>query len=357
VVSGLRLVAFCDSRERGGAEQSLATLLKTLDSSIDIVVMGPDADTVEWVAGHRPGAEVEVIRRSSGYRDSRGFRARVEAIRRAKAHIFQANLTNPWFTQDALAAAALVPAVRSIAVVHLPIPPPSRRIRRLTRLVSRTLAAHVAVGEASARELEALIGLPTGRVRAIHNGVEDGPPRQPRSKGPPTVIAAGRLHRQKGFDLLLNALAPLHGVRAVVVGDGDERRALEALATELRIAERVEFPGWDDRLREKFAQADLLAVPSRFEAFPLIILEAMSAGLPVVATDVGSVREAVVDGETGLLVAPESVQALTAALAQLLDDEPRRLELGRRGRDRMQRLFTADAMARAFERLYADVIR
>jgi glycosyltransferase involved in cell wall biosynthesis len=344
-------------RERGGAEYSLATLVKTLDSSIDVVVMGPDSDTVEWVAGHRPGVEVEIIRRSSGYRDARGFRARVEAIRRVRPDIFQANLTNPWFTQDALAAAALVPGVRSIAVVHLPIPPPSRRIRRLTRLVSRTLAAHVAVGEASARELEVLIGLPAGSVRTIHNGIELGPPRQPGSGGSRTVLAAGRLHRQKGFDVLLHALARLPRVRAVVVGDGEERRTLEALAAELRIAERVEFPGWDDRLRERFARTDLLAVASRFEAFPLIILEAMSAGLPVVATDVGSVREAVVDGETGLLVAPESVQALTAALAQLLDDEPRRIELGRRGRDRVQRLFTADAMARAYERLYAELIR
>ena len=357
MVAGLRLVAFCDSRERGGAEYSLATLLKTLDSSIDVVVMGPDPDTVEWVARHRPGTEVKLVRRSSGYRDVRGFGARVEAIRKAKPEIFQANLTNPWFTQDALAAAALVPGVRSIAVVHLPIPPPSRRIRRMTRLISRTLAAHVAVGEASARELEALIGLAPGTVRTIHNGIEDGPSGKPGSDGPPTVLAAGRLHRQKGFDLLLRALALLPGVRAVVLGDGEERRPLEALAAQLGISERVEFPGWDDRLKERFARADLLAVPSRFEAFPLIILEAMNAGLPVVATDVGSVREAVVDGETGLLIAPESVQPLTAALAQLLDDESRRIELGRRGRDRVQRLFTADAMARAYERLYADVIR
>lgn len=356
---GLRLVAFCDSRERGGAEISLATLLKALDSSIDVVVMGPDPETVQWVASHRPGADVELVRRSSGYRDLRGFSSRVAAIRRVRPDVFQANLTSPWFTQDALAAASLVRDVRSIAVVHLPTPPPSRRVQRLTRLVSRTLDAQVAVGDASARELEALIGLPAGAVRTIHNGIEELTPPSPEARADArrTVLAVGRLHRQKGFDLLLRAIALIPDARAVVVGDGEERRALEALACELGIADRVEFPGWDDRVRERFASADVLALPSRFEAFPLTILEAMSAGLAVVATDVGSVADAVVDGETGVLVPSESVDALAGAIAKLLDDEPRRNELGRRGRERAQRLFTAEAMARAYERLYADVVR
>jgi glycosyltransferase involved in cell wall biosynthesis len=358
VSAGLRLVAFCDSRERGGAEISLATLLRTLDSSIEVVVMGPDAETVDWVASHRPGASVELVRRSSGYRDARGFSSRLSAIRRVRPDVFQANLTNPWFTQDALAAAALVRGVRSIAVVHLPTPPPSPRVRRLTRFVSRTLAAHVAVGEASARELEALIGLPAGAVRTIYNGIEDAAlSAQPGSDPDRTVLAVGRLHRQKGFDVLLRALAALHDVHAIVIGDGEERGALEALAGELGIRERVEFTGWVERVHERLGGADLLAVASRFEAFPMTILEAMRAGLPVVATNVGSIREAVVDGETGLLVPPESAEALAAAIAELLDDEPRRIELGRRGRDRARRLFTAEAMARAYEQLYADVIR
>jgi glycosyltransferase involved in cell wall biosynthesis len=358
VIAGLRLVAFCDSRERGGAEISLATLLRALDSSIEVVVMGPDAETVEWVASHRPGASVELVRRSRGYRDAHGFRSRLSAIRRVRPDVFQANLTNPWFTQDALAAAALVRGVRSIAVVHLPTAPPSPRVRRLTRLVSRTLAAHIAVGKASARELEALIGLPAGAVRTIYNGVEDtASSAQAGSHRDRTVLAVGRLHRQKGFDVLLRAVAAVDDVRAILVGDGEERRALEALAGKLGIGGRVEFTGWVERVHERFATADVLALPSRFEAFPMTILEAMSAGLAVVATDVGSVGEAVVEGETGLLVPPENVEALAAAIAELLDDDVRRIELGRRGRDRVRQLFTAETMARAYEQLYANVIR
>lgn len=359
MISGLRLLAFCDSRERGGAEISLATLLGALDPSIDVVVMGPDPPTIEWVASHRPGAAIEIVRRSEGYRDARGFAARVSAVRHVRPDIFHANLTSPWFTQDALAAAALVRGVRSLAVVHLPTPAPTTRVRRLTRLVSRTLAAHLAVGVASARELEAAIGLPAGSVRTIHNGVagSPAPAGRPPAARDQTVLAVGRLHRQKGFDLLLRALARLPRARAVVVGDGEERQALESLANELGLAGRVELPGWEDDVRVRLASADLLVVPSRFEALPLTVLEGMLAGLPVVATNVGSIAEAVVDGLTGVLTPPDDVDALAGAISALLDDAHRRRELGGRGRDRAERLFTAAGMARAYETLYAELTR
>lgn len=357
-LAGLRLALFCDSRERGGAEISLANLAAALDPAIDVVVMGPDRETVEWIASHRPGAAVELVRRSSGYRDVRGLVSRVSSIRRIRPHVFQANLTNPWFTQDALAAAALVPRVRSIAVVHLPTPPPNPRLRRLTRVMSKTLAAHVTVGTASARDLEALIGLRPGSVLTIHNGVPpSGADAGPASRHDRTVLAVGRLHRQKGFDLLLRALALIEDARAVVVGDGDERRSLGALALELGVGERVELRPWDDGVRSAYGSYDALVVPSRFEAFPLTILEAMFAGVPVIASDVGSVAEAVVHGETGLLVPPGDVPALADAIRRLLADEQTRRELGGRGRDRAHRLFTADAMARAYEALYTELTR
>lgn len=358
-LAGLRLALFCDSRERGGAEVSLANLAEALDPAIEVVVMGPDPETVEWVASHRPGAAVELVRRSSGYRDVRGFLSRVSAIRRVDPDVFQANLTNPWFTQDALAAAALVPGVRSIAVVHLPTPPPTARLRRLTRVISATLAAHVTVGTASARELESLIGLRAGTVRTIHNGVPE--PMAPGVRSTPpqdrTVLAVGRLHRQKGFDVLLRALALVEHARGVVVGDGEERTALESLARELGVTDRVELRRWDDDVRDTYASYDVLVVPSRFEAFPLTIVEAMFAGIPVIATDVGSVAEAVVDGETGVLVPPEDVGGLANAIAGLLEEHPRRVELGRRGRARARRLFTASAMAHRYETLYAELFR
>jgi glycosyltransferase involved in cell wall biosynthesis len=98
-------------------------------------------------------------------------------------------------------------------------------------------------------------------------------------------------------------------------------------------------------------------VPSRFEGFPLVVPEAMLVGLAIVASDVGSVPEAVHDNETGLLVPPGDAQALADALRRLLADEATRSALGERGRALARERFTAAAMARAFEALYAEVAR
>jgi glycosyltransferase involved in cell wall biosynthesis len=100
---------------------------------------------------------------------------------------------------------------------------------------------------------------------------------------------------------------------------------------------------------------DVFVLPSRFEGFPLVLVEAMLAALPVVATDVGSVSESVVDGETGLLVPAEDAAALARAIRELLDDRPRSQEMGRRGRERAHNQFSVAGMAKAYLALYEEV--
>ena len=141
----------------------------------------------------------------------------------------------------------------------------------------------------------------------------------------------------------------------MIVGDGPERERLERLAASLGIAQRVAFEGWQSDARDFLTTFDVFVLPSRFEGFPLVLLEAMLAGLPVVATDVGSVAEAVQDGETGLLVPPDDVQALNEALHTLLDDPDLRRKLGDAGRARALE-FSPARMAREFEALYAEVL-
>ena len=141
----------------------------------------------------------------------------------------------------------------------------------------------------------------------------------------------------------------------MLVGDGPERAHLEELARELGVADRVVFPGWQDEPAAQLRAFDMLVSPSRSEALPLAIVEAMLAGLPVVATDVGSVSEAVVAGETGLLVAPEDAAALAEAIRTLRDDPDARRRLGERGRELAGERFTPEAMAHAFEALYREI--
>ena len=146
----------------------------------------------------------------------------------------------------------------------------------------------------------------------------------------PLVMSVGRLTPIKGFDVLKAAatLVKAEGVRFVVIGEGEERRALEGGPLELI--------GARDDAAALLAAADVVVCPSRSEGFPQIPLEAMAAGRPVIATRVGGTPEAVIDGETGVLVEPESPRALAAAIDALLGDEARRESLGRGGRARLE---------------------
>jgi glycosyltransferase involved in cell wall biosynthesis len=170
------------------------------------------------------------------------------------------------------------------------------------------------------------------------------------------IGTAARLHRQKGLDVLLRAAAQLPGVSFVIIGSGPERENLGQLAEELALNDRVHFIGWQERRQDYLADVDIFALPSRFEALPLSIIEAMQLGLPVVVSAVGGNAELVVDGDTGILVPPEDVDALVAGLRTLLDDSALRKRMGERGRKRALEQFSLDRMVRAYEALYDELL-
>ncbi len=354
----MRLLAYSDSRQVGGAELALGYLLGALDPAIEAGVLAVDEAVGAAIAGHRPGTGLAVVRPPEGTRDRAALAQHRRAIRAFAPDVLHANQAWPWACGYAEVAALLAPGVRVVAVDHLPVDGAIPRLRRLgRRLLARRLHAHVAVGERAAREVERLVGLASGAVRGVANGV---PPAQaeplPRTIAGPTIGSLGRLTDQKGYDALVRALPALPDATLVLVGDGPERGALEALAAELGVAERLVVTGWTPDARRWLPAFDAFALPSLWEGMPLVILEAMHAGLPVVATDVGSVAEAVADGETGYVVAPGDATALRERLGRLLRDPALRARLGARARGVAAERFTAAAMARRYEAVYADVL-
>jgi glycosyltransferase involved in cell wall biosynthesis len=336
----------------------LRTLLGELDSAIEVTVIGTDAAVVEAISASRPGTATLVLQAVRSRSDLRAIAAHIRAVRRLRPDIFQANLISPWSCRYGLLAAFLTRGTQVIAVEHLPGPATAEFPPRRKRLFSKRLDGHVAVGERTARELEQRIGIPVGSIRVIPNGIRDrrlAPPEQPR---PGMIVGSlGRLDTQKGYDVLIEAVPQLPpGTRVVLVGDGPERSSLQSQAERLGVADRVRFVGWREDARDYLATFDLFALPSRFEGLPLAVLEAMLASVPVVAADVGSVAEAVVQGATGVLVPPEDVDALAAALAALLKDADRRAQLGEAGRALALERFTAEAMARRYEELYGELL-
>jgi len=148
-----------------------------------------------------------------------------------------------------------------------------------------------------------------------HLGVPDGSP---------VLLALGRLASVKGIDVLLEALERLkcQDVRPhlLVVGDGPRRSSLEALADDLGLQTRVRFLGWKADIREVLGAADLLVLPSRNEGYPHAVIEAMAAGIPVIASAVGEVPELVEDGATGFLVPPDDPDALASRIRSVVSD-------------------------------------
>jgi glycosyltransferase involved in cell wall biosynthesis len=162
---------------------------------------------------------------------------------------------------------------------------------------------------------------------------EPGPPRKGDE---PVILGLGRLAREKGFDLLIEAHARLReaGVRhrVVILGEGEERPSLERLVQDLGVSESVEMPGHSPNPYPALAAAHAFCLSSRFEGFALVCLEAVALGIPVIATDVAGAREILAEGSYGELVTPGSVDALTDALRLHLTDPSRLREKSQLGK-------------------------
>lgn len=219
-------------------------------------------------------------------------------------------------------------------------------------------SANVAISTELARYIENVARRPPGTVRVIYQGISDpGSRLSPhRRQNPPVIGTIARLTRQKGIDIFLRALADIPDVLAIVVGDGEDEEELKGLASELGIAERVSWMGWRDDARALVEGFDVFVLPSRWEGFGRVLVEAAFAECPVVATRVVGTSEAMVDGETGFLVPPEDKEALVQAINTLLEDEHLASEMGRRGREFALSRFDPAATARLFESLYDEIL-
>ena len=248
---------------------------------------------------------------------------------------------------------------------HLGVRLASHPYRLMESLLLRRAAAVVATS-AAYRDASPALQAVAGKVRVVPLAVAplaDGPsaPLQWPAQGL-RLLAVGRLSYYKGFDVLLDALAQVPACQLLLVGDGEQRGALEAQALRLGIAGRVRFAGAldDEALHQAYRDCDLFCLPSidRSEAFGLVLLEAMRASRPILASAIpgSGVSEVAPDGDVALLVPPRDVVAFAAALRRLQGDADLRARLGQAGHDRWQARFRPAPVARALRALYAEVL-
>lgn len=222
----------------------------------------------------------------------------------------------------------------------------------LYRLPSRV----VAVSEGVAGALIRSTRLPSGRARAIPNPVDVRFVEAGAQKPVPAaqlpdgkyILAVGRLVRQKGFDLLIGSFSKIvdrFPITLLILGDGQDRAALEDLVERLNLGGRVLMPGIVENPYAFMARSELFVLPSRWEGWPNVLMEAMASCSPVVAFDCPfGPREIIEDGVSGLLVPAEDVETLAAVLTKVLQDEDLRARLKKNGR-RSVEAFDVDVIA------------
>jgi glycosyltransferase involved in cell wall biosynthesis len=204
-----------------------------------------------------------------------------------------------------------------------------------------------------------LLGASGPHVQVIHNGVDTdhfAPPSEHESSARTTrFLALGRLDHRKGLDVALEALAKTTDTALDVVGDGDERDALQALASRLGVQDRVRFCGHARDVRDAIASADVALSSARKEGLGIALLEAMSMARPVVAFPTGGIPEIVCDGETGWLTNDRSPEGLARAMTAAMAEPGERKRRGALARARVVESFSVAAMRRRYEALYASL--
>jgi glycosyltransferase involved in cell wall biosynthesis len=335
-----RVSLVCDSDAWGGAEVYLTHLLRRAADSGWSAALSCAEPVAGRFAGLLPPGRLTVVPLARHTEEAPAVRA---ALAAQDPEVVLVNLVDPG--SNAAAVAAALDVAPTVGVLHLAGDTGTGARRALLAARYRAMVAVLTPARGAKAQLVDDYGLAAERVLVVPNGVDVPPdPAGPAGHDVPRIGALGRLTAQKGFDVLLEAvrLLAVEGCTfdVVIGGAGRDAGSLRAAAAGLPVS----FRGFVDDPRRFLAGLDLFCLPSRREALPLALLEAMAEGLPCVATDVGDVRAAV--GAAAVVVPPGSPAVLAGALRPLLADPARRRSLGCRARRRAEETFDADRMAR-----------
>jgi glycosyltransferase involved in cell wall biosynthesis len=367
----IRVLVLIDSLGMGGAEFLLGEFAaRTQEGGIDLSVgflhdRGGDRGARRLIGQGIEPVHVPVtsLVGLDGYRRVRRH------LRAVRPDVLHTHLGTSDFLGGLAARSLRVPAVSTVHVMEWPR---SRRNDIKVQLISAArrncMSRVIAVSDPAGRWLLEHGWATRRQLVTVHNGVggvaQPGAGRAVRralgiSEDALVVAMLSVLREEKGHDVGIAAVAALRRrfphIRLLVVGDGEARERLEALAAR---EGAVTFAGHRDDVMEVLDAADVLLHPSRIDAFPGALLEAMAAGVPVVATAVGGIPDIVEDGVTGTLVPPPpSPGALAAALAPLLADATVRASLAERGHQKFQHEFSAERWVARVRAVYEDALR
>jgi glycosyltransferase involved in cell wall biosynthesis len=354
----------------GGAERYLELLAAGIGGyGYTPVMITGSGEGLEPLRDSMRGMGIEVFALGPARRVGRRIAVSlIDVLRRIGPAIFHFNLPGPFDARYGIVAPmARMAGVRAIvSTEHLPMVPSFFKARILRGFSSRFVSRVITVSEDNRRHLIENHRVADDKIRVVYNGI---PPsresatidlRRELGLGADSLLVAmvGALEARKGHATLFEALTRLPApVHAVVVGTGETEGQLRDASAEMGITHRVHFAGYRDDVPCIMRSVDMLAVPSILEATPYVILEAMEAGLPVIASSIYGIPELVGDDEAGILIPASDADALAAAIGRLGNDHALRESMGRHARERYQARFTLERCLRDTIEVYRELIR
>jgi glycosyltransferase involved in cell wall biosynthesis len=366
-VAGLRLAHLIESSGPGGAERVVAELATSLQAAGTENVVFLPVDGEDWLRRQLEGSGVAVeyfrverpLSPGCALGLARGFRR--HRIDLAHSHEFSMAFYG--------ACASRLAGVPHVITMHGGRYYAGRLRRRLAFRAAMALSARtVTVSNRLALTIGRDLGIPSSRILTIPNGVRYQPPervtlRDELSLGPSDrlVVSVGNLYPVKGHTYLIDAVASISDrhptLHLAIAGRGDLEAPLRSQASHLGLADRVHLLGLRADVPAILSAADAFVLPSLSEGLPLALIEAMFAGCPIVATDVGEVGEALASGSVGVVVEPADTDALAEGLDGLLSDPVRARALGRRAARQAMARFGLSLMVRRYVGVYEKAIR
>jgi glycosyltransferase involved in cell wall biosynthesis len=367
----LPVCMFTNATVRAGAENHMLDLMRRLDRCRFEICLACPAPLIDLFRGDLPGDvrtfPVSILRPTDG----RAMLQFAGFLRREKVQIVHSHGFRSSLFASPIASWAGVPV--AIETPHI-----REYWRRgwkanyaIDRMAGRYVHAYVAVSHANRRYLINEKRLPPEKITVIQNGSElekfdprHRPPSALRAQlgfgeRDPILLLAGRLEAQKGhavlFQALTKVLAAVPEVRLVCVGDGALRASLEAQIHELGLASCVSMVGRQSNIPDWLALADICVLPSFFEGLPLVAIECLAAGRPMIASAVDGTPEVIIDGKTGLTFPAGDPQALAAAIVRLLQAPELRAQFSNAGRRWVEQHFDIRLQVSKTERLYQQV--
>jgi glycosyltransferase involved in cell wall biosynthesis len=242
----------------------------------------------------------------------------------------------------------------------------------IDRVANCFVTKHVAVCKSDARFLQEKKGVPGPKIEIIHNGIDARRIRVSAdarntirhaigaNETDCILITVARFHKGKGHHVLLAAMQRLlighPQTKLVLLGEGAEQAEMRSLCRTFGIAEKIYFAGYQANVAEWLSAADINVLPTFYEGLPLTILEAMAAGLPTVASDVGGIPDAIGPGVSGLLVPAGDPRRLAEAISSLLRDPAERKHMGSEARNAVLQGFTLERQVQTTEKMYLELL-